>query len=155
MLCLLEVEESTAPHAGLIHRVQIVADRVFAPEPDTQHAGDVAAQLRGQRRAKVALLFVACLGRGSLRLGQSREVSGRERLEVGVKWLHELFPNVVNHVVPLAGRHPRLRAHQAAAVGERAKHRVRVGAELQLAGAERARDRERGRSAVGAVAVYA
>ena len=61
----------------------------------------------------------------------------------------------MNHVVPLAGRHPPLRAHQAAAVGERAKHRVRVGAELQLAGAERARDRERGRPAVGAVAVHA
>ena len=155
MLSLFEFEESTAPHAGLIQRVQVVTDRVILPEPNSEYAGDIASQLRGQRRAKVALLFVACLGRSSLCLRQFREVSGRERLEVGVKWLHELFPNVVNHVVPLAGRHPRLWPHQAVAVSERAKHRERVGAELQLAGAERARDRERGRPAVGTVAVHA
>ena len=128
---------------------------MFAPEPDTQHAGDVAAQLRRQRRAEVALLLVACLGRGRLRLRQPGEVPGRERFEAGVQRLHELLPDVVNHVVPLAGRHPRLWPHQAVAVSERAKHRERVGAELQLAGAERARDRERGRPAVGTVAVHA
>ena len=55
MLGAAQIQESTTPKARLIHRVQIVANGVIAPELHGKHTGNLATQLRCQGWPKIAL----------------------------------------------------------------------------------------------------